>query len=211
MEWLNIIKKEVFDCKLEYLSFFILTLISYFFAWMIKISNISYILNKLTNQQILSYKSITNIPLEHFAPNTIAFSLASLFLLGCMHRIIFGVNAKAIQIAKDIIFNPIINFISQLCRAMIGILLGASFWALIFSKNKLLSIFFIVMMIYPIMYIIFSHGTISLIMPVSKFKEENKFWLPRIVGVGMLISIPISIIIVSNVAKVIQVIINAIV
>jgi hypothetical protein len=138
------------------------------------------------NQQILLAQEIRQAPLEHFAPSTVAYGTAILYLLISCFRIVFGTQQTAVNRFKLNLLVPLANFYSTLCRAMIGGLLGITILTIIFDFKSYLWVFFLFSFIYPglIMFVVQSMD--RLVDPIAVLKIDKGSWGTRFVGILMI-------------------------
>ncbi|MHA2936886.1 hypothetical protein ACXJY6_01175 [Vibrio sp. RC27] len=186
------IKNEYNIHKWEYLSFSIVVFLSSFVAYITKLIGLDQLIQYFTADNFVLSEQIRNAALEHFAPDTLGYGTVLLYLFVAIFRITFGTNKTAISHAEKYILNPLINFYTILCRAMIGGLFALALIIFVFDFSSKLFILFLFMCIYPIGYVLVVRSFKEFINPMPKFKFDNGWLRTRLVGFVLLLLLPIS-------------------
>tara|TARA_R110001583_G_scaffold72225_2_gene202478 strand:- start:125 stop:748 length:624 start_codon:yes stop_codon:yes gene_type:complete len=188
----EVFRQEFNTHRWDYIAFFILTLLLCLAAKLAELVNIDWIVSTLAGEKREIAKEIKMAPLEHFAPNTIAYSLVLLYLFTSLVRIVFGVGNSLVDTIRLTVVAPIVRFYKMLCRAMIGGLLGYAV-VCIFYCEKLYALFFVLVCIYPIIYLGVVNSFDILLSPLSWLPWPDAGWWARLNGFLMLVIIPVSI------------------
>jgi len=189
---LSIIKNEYDLHRWEYLSFSIVVCLSSLAAYLTKISGLDGSIQYFTSESFVLSEEIRKAPLEHLAPDTLAYGTVLLYLFVGVFRIFFGTNKMAIQRAEKYVINPLIRFYTILCRAMIGGLFALALIYSVFDFESKLFVLFLFMCIYPIGYVFVVRSFREFINPMPKFKLDTGFWGTRVVGIILLLLLPVS-------------------
>lgn len=158
MKLSEILKNEYKQHKWEYLSFSILVFVSWLAAWVVDISGISYVIGLLLEKNFSVVESIRNTPFEHFAQDTIAYSMTMLYVYVCAHRILLAFNNTTLTFSEKNVINPIIKFNTILCRTMIGGLTAVAILAF-FSRKTLGYHYSFFLLIFIQYYMCFTHDS----------------------------------------------------
>lgn len=183
----NYIQREYSQHKWEYLSITTVVFVSFIFAFLSEVTHLNDVVNYLAGGDFNLAQEIRQAPLEHFAPSTVAYGTAILYLLISCFRIVFGMRQTAVNRFKLNLLVPLANFYSTLCRAMIGGLLGITILTIIFDFKSYLWVFFLFSFIYPglIMFVVQSMD--RLVDPIAVLKIDKGSWGTRFVGILMLV------------------------
>ncbi|EIW89580.1 hypothetical protein AGRI_05742 [Alishewanella agri BL06] len=172
--------------KWNYLSFILFTFACFAIAYIAESLGIAAMINNLVGSDFSLSRQIRLAPLEHFAPTTIVYSVALLFLLVSCCRLVFGTNERVAGFVKQKLLNPIVAFFSSLCRAMIGVLLAVTLLNLMLDFDSLLWIFFLFSLIFPILVMSANQSMGKLLQPIEGLTFDTGFWGTRAVGLLMI-------------------------
>lgn len=183
----RIARREYSDHRWEYITFTVIIFVSFLFALVSELTRLNDVINYLAGGNFNLAEEIRKAPLEHFAPNTIAYGTTFLYLLISGFRILCGTNLNAVNWFKQNFLAPLTRFYSTLYRAMFGCLFGITILSFLFEFSSYLWIFFIFSFIYPglIMLIVQSMG--KLVEPIPGLKIDKGFWGSRVVGFLMVL------------------------
>jgi hypothetical protein len=171
----------------NYFSFTLFTFACFALAYIAEVLSISSMINNLVGSDFNLSREIRLAPLEHFAPTTIAYSAVLLFLLASCCRLVFGTNPRVAKIVTLRLLNPIVAFLSSLCRAMIGGLCGIAILNVVLDFSSFLWLFFIFSLIYPVFILLANQSIVKLLQPIEDLKFDTGFWGTRVVGLLMIV------------------------
>ncbi|MDP4534706.1 hypothetical protein Q3O60_00670 [Alkalimonas collagenimarina] len=185
-------KIEYSEHRWDYFSFFILTILLCLASKLVELAQIDVLVSFLAGEEKGIAKEIREAPMEHFAPNTIAYSLVFLYIFTACIRICLGSEHPWLDIIKAKLIAPIIKFYKVLSRAMIGGLLGYAV-VCIFYCEHMYALFFVLACFYPVLFIVVVNSFQTFLSPIEKLPFSDRGHMSRLVGFIMIFIIPIAV------------------
>lgn len=185
--FINFVHHEYSHHRWEYQTFTIIVFICFIFAFLSEITHLNDAINYFVGGSYSLAQEIRLAPLEHFAPNTIAYGTTFLYLLVSSFRIICGTNQTAATWFNKNLLIPLTYFYSTLCRAMLGGLIGITILTFAFDFSSYLWIFFLFSFIYPIIIMLVIQSMSKLTKPIKGLKFDKGALGTRVVGLLMIV------------------------